>query len=309
MCWKKVRRGILLAETSILKPLKNGLTAFQLKWIALFFMTLDHLAAFGFEIPLIARYTTLLRKLGRIAAPLFLFVLVQGVRHTRSKPRFLFRLYFAGMGTELFVTATNFFLGEAVVYQTPGNVIFTFFYVVLYIVILEELASSVRDRWGRATLMAVLAIAVWFVPQILRETLWQMIPANASLQQRFLQMNLIDSFIPSVYSVDYGCGLILLGVVMYFARTKQRQAAVFAGFCLLCMGVVCAIAIYPRLSVVYLHSSFANIFFSRSQCLMVMALPFMMLYNEQRGTGSKWFFYAYYPLHRYLITLTASVFF
>ena len=113
---EKVRRGIL---------------------VALFFMTLDHLAAFGFEIPVIARYTTILRNWGRIAAPLFLFVLVQGMRHTRSKPRFLFRLYLAGIGSELFVTATNFFLGEAIVYQTPGNVIFTFFYVVLYSIIID----------------------------------------------------------------------------------------------------------------------------------------------------------------------------
>ena len=276
-----------MAVTSTPKLLKNGLTSFQLKWIALFFMTLDHLAAFGFEIPVIARYTTILRNWGRIAAPLFLFVLVQGMRYTRSKSRFLFRLYLAGIGSELFVTVTNFFLGEAIVYQTPGNVIFTFFYVVLYSIIIEEFVASMRNGWGRAALMAALAIAVWIVPQILRGAFWQMIPGNANIQQQFLCMDLINCFLPSVYSVDYGWGLILLGVTMYFAQTKHCQAAVF----------------------VYFHSSFANIFFNSSQCLMIMALPLMLLYNGQRGNGPKWFFYVYYPVHRYLITLTAALFF
>ena len=298
-----------MAVTSTPKLLKNGLTSFQLKWIALFFMTLDHLAAFGFEIPVIARYTTILRNWGRIAAPLFLFVLVQGMRHTRSKPRFLFRLYLAGIGSELFVTATNFFLGEAIVYQTPGNVIFTFFYVVLYSIIIEEFVASMRKGRGRAALMAALAIAVWIVPQILRGAFWQMIPGNANIQQQFLCMDLINCFLPSVYSVDYGWGLILLGVAMYFAQTKHCQAAVFAGFCFLCMGAVHLIAVIPSLSAVYFHSSFANIFFNSSQCLMIMALPLMLLYNGQRGNGPKWFFYVYYPVHRYLITLTAALFF
>lgn len=299
----------MLTMTSIPKLLKNGLTSFQLKWIALFFMTLDHLAAFGFEIPVIARHATLLRRFGRIAAPLFLFVLVQGARHTRNRRRFLFRLYLAGTGTGLFVTGTNFFLGEAIVYQTPGNVIFTFFYAVFYITIIEESAISVKDRWGRATVLVALAIAVWILPPILRDIFWQMIPSAASVQQRFLCMNLIDSFLPSVYSVDYGWGLIFLGVAMYFAQTQRRQAVVFAGFCLFCMGAVCMIERFPSLATIYFISSFSNIFFNASQCLMVMAFPFMLLYNGQRGSGPKWFFYVYYPVHRYLIMLIASLFF
>ena len=299
------RRENILAATSIPRLLKNGLTSFQLKWVALVFMTLDHLAAFGFEIPVIAQHATILRRFGRIAAPLFLFVLVQGARHTRSRPRFLFRLYLAGMGTELFVTVTNFFLGETLVYQMPGNVIFTFFYVVFYCTIIEQLTASVRTGWGRAGLIAALAVAVWFVPQSLRNTLWQMIPSNVSIRERFLWLNLIDCFLPSVHSVDYGWGLILLGVILYFAQTKRRQIAAFAGFCLLCMGAVCLISAFPGLYAVYYVSSFANTFFSTSQCWMTMALPFMLLYNGQRGSGPKWFFYVYYPVHRFLITLTA----
>ena len=42
--------------SNTLDMVKKGLTAAQIKWIALILMTVDHLGAFGFEIPAIGRY-------------------------------------------------------------------------------------------------------------------------------------------------------------------------------------------------------------------------------------------------------------
>ena len=53
----------------------KGLTSSQIKWIALAAMTLDHLAAYGGNIPIFGAYYLPLRTVGRMAAPLFLFVL------------------------------------------------------------------------------------------------------------------------------------------------------------------------------------------------------------------------------------------
>ena len=39
---------------------------------------------------------------------------------------------------------------------------------------------------------------------------------------------------------------------------------------------------------------------------MALALPFMLLYNGQRGRGPKWFFYIYYPAHRYVISVVET---
>lgn len=61
---------------AIQSPNTKILTAFQIKVIALVCMTLDHLAAFGFELSIFERYSSILRTVGRVAAPLFLFVLV-----------------------------------------------------------------------------------------------------------------------------------------------------------------------------------------------------------------------------------------
>lgn len=70
------------------------LSAYQIKIIALVFMTIDHIAAYGFEIPVISKYYSVLRILGRISAPLFLYMVTESVRYTNSRSKYLLRLYF-----------------------------------------------------------------------------------------------------------------------------------------------------------------------------------------------------------------------
>ena len=85
-------------KTSLLR----GLNAWQIKVIAVIAMTVDHLAAYGFEIPLFDAYYDRLRLIGRIAMPLFLFLLTDSIRYTRSRPKFLLRLYLAGLAFSAF---------------------------------------------------------------------------------------------------------------------------------------------------------------------------------------------------------------
>ena len=153
-----------------------GLSTSAIKWIALFFMTLDHIAAFGFEIPIVGRFYNPLRLVGRIAAPLFLFALVQGLRHTSNRPRFLLRLYLAGVGAGLFVAVTDLLFGEIVGYITPGNIIFTFFYVALYSWAVEGLMDAARKRNWRGAALAALCCVLPFLTQPLRLALWGAAP-------------------------------------------------------------------------------------------------------------------------------------
>lgn len=285
------------------QTLRRGLSASAIKWIALFFMTLDHIAAFGFEIPIVGRYYSPLRLAGRIAAPLFLFTLVQGLRHTRSRPKFLLRLYLAGMGAGLFVAVTDLLLGEIVGYITPGNIMFTFFYVALYAWAIEGLVKAVRERNWRGALPAAVCCALPFLAQPLRLALWELPRMEDGLAVVFLAHNLIDSFLPTLTSVDYGGGMVFLGVVLYFAETKRRQCGVFAAFCLVCAaGAAAGRFYYP----IQDFSSFTMTFFDPLQCWMALALPFMLLYSGQRGRGPKWFFYIYYPTHRYVISVISA---
>lgn len=287
---------------------RRGLTAFQLKVMALVFMTLDHIGAFAFEIPVVDRYGTYLRSVGRLAAPLFLFLLVQSIRHTRSKPRFLLRLYLAGVCTGLFVTVMNLCLGEVFCYFTPGNVIFTFFYVALYVILLERLWAAWKARDPRGLAVSALLLAATLLPTALAMPIrGAVLPSGVSIQVHFLVSGLYDSLLPTFYSIEYGIGFVILGVAMYFAKTKNRQCLVFAVFCAICIAVTLAMPWLPFNLYGMQTFGFALTFLNTMQCRMALALPLMLLYNGERGRRCKWFFYWYYPLHREVIFVISAL--
>lgn len=282
--------------------LGRGLNAFQLKLIALAAMTIDHLAAFGFEIPLFSAWYTPLRIIGRIAAPVFLFLLTQSARQTKSRKRFLLRLYLAGAGIGLFTTAANFFLGEIFGYFTPNNIIFTFFFTVLYIHLAEIFWKGWKARDPKHVLMAFFLFGISFLPNLVWE--WFSLPADTDIRYTMLASGLRDSFLPAnLYgNLDYGLPFVLLGTVLYFAGTQRRQCLVFSGFWLLCfMGWVAGL-FFPELHSLPCFATYCNTL----QLWMAPALLLLCLYNGRRGKSAKGLFYIYYPLHRYILFILAS---
>jgi hypothetical protein len=262
-------------------------------------MTIDHLAAYGFKIPLFAEYSTRLRQLGRIAAPLFLFMVVESVRHTRNKPKFILRLYIAGVCTGLFVTATNFFLGDIVGVFSNSNIIFTFFYTAVYICLIEQTVIAVKEKKAKQIIKNAILILSTFIPIFLNLLLRSVINDQWSRKYIFLTSDLIESFLPVNLNVEYSMMFIIMGIVLYFARKKYIQCAVFTGFCILYYFA----AKQHNINIL----NFFSIFYNSRQYLMIMALPFMLLYNGMRGKEHKQFFYVYYPLHRYIISIIQMI--
>lgn len=66
---------------------------FQLKIIAMIAMFLDHIAYFFPDLPM----SLPLHWIGRIAAPIFIFGVVNGVKYTSSKRMYILRLYLANI--------------------------------------------------------------------------------------------------------------------------------------------------------------------------------------------------------------------
>lgn len=284
---------------SVKNPLTTGLTSYQIKMIAVFFMTLDHLAAYGSKIPLFTAYYTPLRVLGRIAAPLFLFTVTESVRHTRSRKGFLLRLYLGAVGVGLFTAVTNFLFSDSVGMFVQSNILFTFFYVALYITLIEQIISAVREHDGKRGILAIAGMfaicLVDFACRFLRQI--DLIRFGFDLKMSFLCKDLIDSFRP--LRAEYSVLFIIMGVIQYFARNKYWKTAVLVGFSIfsLCAGPWA-----------YLLPSSVSQMTGFPQCCMILAAPFMLLYNGEKGKGHKWFFYFYYPLHRYAISLAAYIY-
>ena len=279
----------------------KGLNAWQIKMIALIFMTIDHLGAYGFEIPIFETYNTKLRLLGRIAMPLFLFALTESIRHTRNRKRFLLRLYLGAVGSGLCVSVTNFLFDGSIGRFVNSNIFFTYLFVALYVILTERIIAGIREKSGRQVLMGILGVAGTFVPHVLMLLLDRVPLADygAMVSVQMLYYDLVSSFLASPIHVEYTVLFVIMGVAMYFAKDKYRKAAVLIVFSLFCY-------FGGKIQAVYL--SVFGLVVGFPQYYMILAAPFMLLYNGEKGRGSKYFFYFYYPLHRYAISVAVYIY-
>lgn len=152
------------------KVLAKGLNANQIKWIALIFMTIDHINGYIFAFATGAE-NSVLSALGRISAPLFLFVLTESIRHTKDKKRLILRLYIAGVlgsiFTLCFIILMNEFVLPGPVYMgVPDNILFTYAYTAIYICLLERGMKAVRTKNLKGIFVTTAGVIATFFPQL-----------------------------------------------------------------------------------------------------------------------------------------------
>lgn len=117
----------------------------QLKLLALVLMTVDHVGLMLFP-----QYRWL-RIIGRLAMPIFAYMIAEGCRHTRSKPRYLLRL--------LAVAAVCQLVYFFVLHDLQQCIFVTFSMSIGLICLYER-----RKNWGLLTLGLA---AAWFICRVL----------------------------------------------------------------------------------------------------------------------------------------------
>lgn len=123
-------------------------SGFQLKIIMAFLMLLDHIAQFLPNIPIWFHY------LGRIVAPIFFFILVEGFIHTKNRQNYMKRLYLWG-----FIMYVGSRLLEIVLpYEKmiPNNIFLSMAtsFTLLYIIDIRKRVDEQKDR-SRLTMYAI----------------------------------------------------------------------------------------------------------------------------------------------------------
>lgn len=273
--------------------MKKYFTSSQLKYIALIAMTIDHIAAYMFEIPIVLMYKQELRMLGRISAPIFLFVLIQSVRFTSSRVHLLIRLYIAGIILSISNQVYNIAFGNSLGEIRVGNMFPTLLYTAIYIVLIEKVLCNVTSNKCMALCYCSFAILVGIIPGWLQS--WCLKFAeyffNNSQYLRFTR-ELLRAILPDLLKVDYSIIFVVMGVCWYFCRKKSEYVGIlllFSGFC------------WFGTNFSYRLSDFMPGFFTGNQYLMCFSAPFIYLYNDKRGESSKYFFYIYYLIHVYVL--------
>ena len=127
-----------------------------LKLIAAAAMTVDHVGILFFpQVPL-------LRILGRLAYPIFAYMIAEGCRYTRSRKRYFLQLF-----TLAVLCQTVYYLADGSMYL---SILFTFSCSVLTVFALQEakkdLFAPEGIRWRGPVLFAVSVAGVWILNRV-----------------------------------------------------------------------------------------------------------------------------------------------
>ena len=126
---------------------KFQLNGEQLKWIALFTMTIDHIGAIIFPQYLI------LRIIGRIAFPIFAFLLAQGMIYTHNPYKYLTRLGIFAILSEI---PFDYAFQTSIIDMQHQNIFFTLFLGALSIYAIQ-LSDKKENAYFTAMGIALLA--------------------------------------------------------------------------------------------------------------------------------------------------------
>lgn len=180
---------------------KTQLNGNQLKVLAMVAMTLDHIGAYLFP------QVMWLRIIGRLAFPIYAFLIAEGCHHTRSMGRYL-----GSVGVMAAICQIVYFFAMDSLYMC---ILVTFSLSIGLIWLLKFAATHNQNLLSRA-LVVLGVLAVYFLCEIL------------------------PGLLPGTdYSIDYGFFGVLVPVVIYCAKDKASQM-VTCLLALVCLAAVSA---------------------------------------------------------------------
>jgi len=258
------------------------MNVFALKLIALITMIIDHIGAafpdtFGFEF----------RVIGRLAFPIFVFLLAEGFRHTKSHGKFLARLFvFAIISQPVFGWALKGTDFPNVNFLENTNIFYTLFFGGAAITVYKKLPAIGGKIYSAVVVIAALFVFAWLAED--------------------------------VFSSDYGAYGVVFIFIMYVVRCKDfylyknfgngRHEATYKILPLVTMATVCLYQFNWMFRYAF-ESGFSSI--SGMWWAMIPAklvsVVLVAFYNGKRGYGLKWLFYVAYPLHLGVLALVLQV--
>lgn len=265
----------------------KGLTGFDIKFLALVFMLLDHIHYF-FQFT--GKVPVLFSWIGRLAGGLFLFTMVEGYTHTSNRKKYFSRIYlmsvFMAIIKSLMVIFHALQRGDGFYAE---NSIFSTFVILIIIFKGIDYIKGKKFLKGIGLVLSpfIINYAIIFIFQLLVVPFFSMDMAN----NIYL---IVTSFIPSPFMVEGGLFLIITGILLYMFRENRKLQFISYGiFTLAWMIGIPLIFIRP----ISLKLMFTNYY----EWMSVFALIFMFLYNGEKGKSMKRLFYIFYPAHVYIL--------
>ncbi len=239
------------------------LSAFALKIIAIVSMLIDHVGA------VLLPNVIELRYIGRLAFPIFCFLIAEGYAHTKSAPKYLSRLGLFAIISEIPFNLA--FSGELLSFSRC-NVFVTLFLGLLSVMLFDAVL-----KWDG--LSGFVSHLIALVPVV-------SLAASADY-----------------LGCDYGkYGVVLIFIFHIFREHRFAALLVFAISTILKYDIIAAN--HNAGTYLFEASDRKWYFVESTQMYCILAALPIALYNGKRGYGGcKWLFYVFYPAHLMLIWL------
>lgn len=242
------------------------LSTFDLKIIGIILMLIDHIHQMFVPMGI----PNWLDWFGRPVAILFFFISVEGFIHTRSKIRYIMRLYIC-MILMSFCTIQL----ENVVGYDEVTLMNNIFRDLLVGCIMMYGIYFIQEGWKSKKVIKLFGGIFLFLIPILTSILFMYIMTNNVSPVLYKIVNLIPALL--LTENNY---LVLIIPIMYIFRKKRM---IQCGFIMV--------------------ASLVFFFLGSTQWMMIFAIIPILLYNGEKGKGLKYFFYIFYPTHIWVLYL------
>lgn len=238
---------------------RKGITGSTLKWIAIITMLIDHIGATVLTKQLIHNWSIagqaglisvdglyvvmyITRQIGRIAFPVFCFLLVEGFQRTKDIQKYIYRMLLFAIISEI---PFNLALTGEFCYPDSQNVMLT-----MLIGLLTMQGCYMLEQHVENKIIGYIGCALCCGAGVI---------------------------VAEVLKTDYAAKGIIAIMVLYFLR-RNRLWQMLGG---------CVSFIWEPAA--------------------LLAFPVIWFYNGERGMKMKWFFYAFYPLHLFILYLICVI--
>ena len=268
--------------------LKRGINSNMLKTIALIAMVIDHIG-FYFSPALATPIYTICRYIGRIAMPIFVYLLVQGFFHTKSFKKYVIRLSIFAIITQILITILMFinvkFVPNYTVAKqvyTNGNILFTFVISIIILKLLYEEILIKKWDYNKNLSLKIITITIIVIISIL-------IPIDYGIEAVVLSILLyyIEKFKIQVYLDKSKSNLSVKNLLLNNISDKQIKT------------VYLLLILFSIITIVVCFNANWTIIFS--------IIP-IALYNNERGKiNLKYVYYITFPLQHTILYLIAML--
>ncbi len=244
----------------IFKITKEGLfSGSAIKFFALLIMTIDHVGLILYPIISFDVYV-ICRTIGRLAMPLFAYMIAEGARYTRNKLKYIGLMSGIASASFLFMglVFNNYYV------NIFGTFTFSLILIFLYQFIVDNYKKYIETKDKKFAYKSAGLLAIFVAVLAVMAVVFLYYPT-------FKDNKLLG--------LDYGFFGVLLPLSAYIFKNKVARIALFS---------VTLLAMAWEISLIM----------GAMQYLCLLTIPILILYNGKRGkVAFKYGFYLYYPIH------------